>query len=182
MVDINRRKKLALHLRHLSTGQISNDEFEERITEDVTYGWLPEQYYRANESETDDPVIRPILEFSWCLYNDTYNHKLTGKHKLSDEQTKEIARFILFLHSDLEYDWTYVDFTNPVIRFSFTDILKSIITLGQHYRDLNLKREEEFELMKKTGDFELWPFKTRTQYEEQLKRQPFLNGQEKTTA
>ncbi len=45
MVDNNKRKKLALHLRQLSTGQISNDEFEERITEDVTYGWLPEQYY-----------------------------------------------------------------------------------------------------------------------------------------
>ena len=180
MVDNNRRKKLALHLRHLSTGQISNNQFEKRITKDVTYGWLPEQYYRAKESKTDDPIFRPILEFSWCLYNDTYNHKLTGKHKLSNEQTKEIARFILFLNSDLEYDWTYVDITNPVIRFSFTDILKSIISFGQHYRDLNLKREEEFELMKKAGDFELWPFKTRIQYEEQLKRQPFLNGQEKT--
>ena len=181
MVDNDRRKKLELHLRHLSTGQISNDEFEERITKDVTFGWLPENYYRSKESKTDDPVVRPILEFSWCLYNDTYNHKLTGKHKLSDEQTKEIARFILFLHSDLEYEWTYVDLKNPVIRFSFTDILKSITTLGQHYRDLNLEREEEFELMKKTGDFELWPFKTRTEYEEQLKRQLFLNGQEKTT-
>ena len=178
MVDTNRRKKLALHLRQLSTRQISNDEFEERVTEDVTYGWLPEQYYRAKESKTDDLVIRPILEFSWCLYNDTYNHKLTSKHKLSDDQNKEIARFILFLHSDLEYDWTYVDLTNPVIRFSFTDILKSIITLGQHYRDLNLQREEEFELMKKTGDFELWPFKTRTEYEQKLTRQPFLKGQE----
>lgn len=177
MVDNNRRKKLALHLRHLSAGQISTDVFEERISQDVTYGWLPEQYYRAKENETDDPVIRPILEFSWCLYNDAYNHKLTGQHKLSAEQTKEIARFILFLHSDLEYDWTYVDLTNPLIRFSFIDILKSIWTLGQHYQDLNLKREEEFELMKKTGDFELWPFKTKAEYEEQLKRHPFLNGQ-----
>ena len=176
MVDHDRRKKMALHLRQLSTGQISNDDFEERIMTDVTYGWPPEQYYLAEESKTDDPVIRPILEFSWCLYNDTYNHKLTGSHRLSDEQTKEIARFILFLHSNLEYDWTYIDLINPVIRFSFTDILKSIITLGKHYRDLNLKREEEFELMKKTGDFELWPFKTTTDYQEQLKCHPFLNG------
>ncbi|CAN5366304.1 hypothetical protein BH10BAC4_BH10BAC4_13830 [soil metagenome] len=182
MLDSNRRKKLALHLRQLSTGQISNDEFEERVTEDVTFGWLPEQYYRAKESKTDDPVIRPILEYSWCLYNDTYNHKLTGKHKLTDEQSKEIARFILFLHSDLDYDWTYVDLTNPVIRFSFTDILKSIISLGQHYRDLNLKREEEFKLMKKSGDFELWPFKPRTEYEQQGTTKPFRRGEEKTTA
>lgn len=177
MVDNNRRKKLALHLRHLSTGQISADEFEKRISQDVTYGCLPEQYYRENENKTDDPVIRPILEFSWCLYNDAYNHKLTGRHQLSDAQLKEIARFILFLHSDLEYDWKYIELTNPVIRFSFTDILKSIITFGQHYRDLNLNREEELELMKKTGDFELWPFKTKTEYEEQLNRQPFLNNQ-----
>jgi hypothetical protein len=182
LVDKDRRKKLALHLRHLSIGQISNDEFEKRVTEDVTYGWLPEQYYRAKESKTDDAVIRPILEFSWCLYNETYNHELTGKHKLSEDQLKEIARFILFLYSDLEYEWTYVDLINPIIRFSFTDILKSIITLGKHYHNLNLKREEEeIELMKKSGDFELWPFKTRTEYEQELKRQPFLNGQEKMT-
>ena len=35
--------------------------------------------------------------------------------------------------------------------------------------------EEEFELMKKTGAFELWPFKTKNEYEEQLKHQPFLS-------
>lgn len=176
MIDINRRKKLAYHLRQLSVGLISNDDFEERIMKDVTYGYLPEQYYRAKEAENDDSVIRPILEFSWCLYNDTYNHKLKGRHELSDAQIKEIARYILYLHSDFEYDWTYVDFTNPLIRFSFKDILKSLITFGQHYRDLNLKREEEFELMKKSGDFEYWPFKTKTDYEQQLKNQPYLIG------
>ena len=176
MVDKDRRKKLALHLRQLSTGQISNDEFEESVTRDVTYGYLPEQYHKAQESKNDDAVIRPILELSWCLYSDTYNHKLTGKHKLTKEDTKEIARFILFLHSDLEYEWTYIDLTNPLVRFSFTDILKSIVTLGQHYRDLNLKRAEEIELMKKTGDFELWPFKTKAEYEQQLSYQPFLIG------
>ena len=177
MVDLQRRKNLARHLRHLSTGQISNDEFEERVMEDVTYGWLPEQYYRAEESKKDDAVIRPILEFSWCLYNDTYNHKLKGRHRLSDRQLKEIARFILFLRSELEYQWDYVDLTNPVIRFSFKDLLKSIMSLGQHYRDLKLKREEEFELMKKSGDFEYWPFKTKEDYERQLEKQPFLNYQ-----
>lgn len=180
MVNIDRRKRLALHLRHLSTGRLSNDEFEERIMEDITYGWLPEQYYKAIECKTDDPVIRPILEFSWCLYNDTYSHKLIGKHKLSNEEIKEIARLILFLHSDLEYEWTYFDLTDPNIRFSFNDILKNIITLGKHYRSICLKREEEFELMKKTGDFEIWPFKTIADYEKQLKRQPFLNAHTKS--
>ena len=82
MVDKERRKKLAFHLRHLSIGLISNDEFEDRIMDDVTYGWLPEQYYRAKESKIDDPVIRTILEFTWCLYDDTFNHSLNGDYNL----------------------------------------------------------------------------------------------------
>lgn len=174
MVDTERRKKLALHLRQLSTGQISNDEFEEKVMKDVTYNWLPEQYYRAKECKTDDPVIRPILEFSWLLYSDTRNHKLIGDNKLSDEQNKTVARLILFLYTDLEYDWVYLDFTNPLLRLSFTDILKSIITLGFYYRNIKLRREKETEVIKKTGDFEFWPFKTEVDYEGQLEKQPFL--------
>lgn len=45
MVDIERRRKLALHLRHLSVGLISNDDFEDNLMDDVTNGWLPDQYY-----------------------------------------------------------------------------------------------------------------------------------------
>lgn len=182
MVDPVRRKKLALHLRQLSTGQISNDNFEERVGEDVTYGFLPEQYHRTQRSKTDDAVIQPILEFCWCMYNDTYNHKLTRRHKLSDEQLKEIARFILFLHSDLEYEWKYFDVINPAIRFSLSDTLKNIITLGRHRRDINRQREKEFEAMKKSGDDDFYPFKTRAEYERELRRQPFLNGHERATA
>ena len=151
MIDSSRRKILAFHLRQLSTGQISNDEFEERVMEDVSYGWIPEQYYRAKESENDDPAIRPILEYSWCLYDDSFNHKLKGKHQLTSEQCKEIARLILFLHSDREYEWNYVDMTHPLIRFSFNDFLKSILTFGKYYREKKLTREQEFALMKEEG-------------------------------
>lgn len=176
-VDIERRKKLAEHLRHLATGQISNDEFEESITDDVTYGWLPEQYYRSKESKVDDPVIRPIVEYAWCLYNDTENHKLVGRYKLSDFQEKEIARLILFLRSGQEYTWDYVDITNPILRFSFKEIMQSILTFGKYYRDHKLTWLKQIEDMKKKGDFEFWPFKTKEMFEEQLKHQPFLVGQ-----
>jgi len=64
MVDKDTRKKLALYLRQFSTGQLSNDQFEEKILENVIYGWLLEQYYRSKESKTDDPVIRPPLSVS----------------------------------------------------------------------------------------------------------------------
>jgi hypothetical protein len=92
MVDKERRKKLALHLRHLAVGQITNDDFEERIMDYVSHGWLPEQYYRAKEVSNDDPIIRPMLELCWCLYNDTEQHTLTGREQLTSEQLKDIAR------------------------------------------------------------------------------------------
>jgi phenylacetate-coenzyme A ligase PaaK-like adenylate-forming protein len=92
-------------------------------------------------------------------------------------QEKEIARLILFLRSDFEYEWDYVDITSPVLRFSFKEILQSILTFGKYYRDQRLTREQEIEDMKKKGDFEYWPFKTKEQFEKQLEHQPFLVGQ-----
>lgn len=175
MVDKERRKKLAYHLRHLSIGLITNDEFEDYITDDVTFGWLPEQYYRAKEAKLDDAIIRPMLELSWCLYSDLKEHKLKGQYKLDEKQLKDIARFILFLHSNNEYEWPYIDPMNPLIRFSFKDIILSVITLGKHYKDKVSERENEYIEMQKVGDYEFWPFISKEQYNEQLKLHPFLS-------
>jgi hypothetical protein len=177
MVDIDRRKKLARHLRHLSTRQITNDDFESSIMDDVTYGWLPEQYYRSKQCKTDDPVIRPVVEYAWCLYSDLESHKLTGPYILTEFQEKEVARLILFLHSGQEYSWEYVDLTSPLMRFSFTEIMQSIVTLGKYYRDQRQTREQQIQEMKSKVAFQYWPFKTREDFESQLKHQPFLVGQ-----
>src|SRR6476620_3474511 len=101
MVDIERRKKLAFHLRHLSVGLITNDEFEGAIIEEVSDGWLPEQYYRSKKAkmEDEDPIIRPMLELCWGLYDDTREHAV----QLPSDSLKIIARCILFLRSKKEY-------------------------------------------------------------------------------
>jgi hypothetical protein len=179
MVDKERRKKLAFHLRHLAVGLISNDEFENYITDDVTFGWLPEQYYRSKEAKFDDLIIQPMLELSWCLYSDLKEHKLTGHYKLSNEQLKDITRFILFLQSDFEYEWSYLDPTNPLIKFSFKDLLLSVWTLGQYYRNKINERKQQLNEFEKSGNFEYWPFIIKEQYEEQLKHQPFFTGRKK---
>jgi hypothetical protein len=178
MVDTERRKKLAFHLRQLSVGLITNDDFEERVINDVTKGWLPEQYYRAKEAKSDDQIIMPMLELCWSLYSDTKRHKLTGRYKLTDKQLKDIARYILFLHSDLEYEYPYMDVTNPLIKFSFKDLLLTVLTLGQNIRDEQRKREQEIEEIKVKGDIEVWPFFLQQDYEAQLKKHPFLAGRE----
>ena len=92
MVDIIRRKKLAFHLRQLVNGQTTNDEFEDAVADDITFGWLPEQYYRSKQAIKDDPVIIAVLERSYGLYSDMSQHKLIGEHELTEQATKEIAK------------------------------------------------------------------------------------------
>jgi hypothetical protein len=176
MIDSERRKKLAYHLRHLSVGLISNDEFENNILEEVTNGWLPEQYYRTEEAKFDDPIIIPMLELCWGLYDDTRNHKLKGYDKLSPESLKIIARCILFLQTNREYEWPYFDTKNPLFKFSFKEVVVSILTLGKYYRDRRKQHNEAYIEFTKLGNFEIWPFKNILEFENQLKFQPFLNG------
>ena len=182
MIDTDRRKKLAFHLRHLSVGLISNDDFEYNLMEDVTNGWLPEQYYRAKDAKFDDEIIQPMLELCWGLYDDTRNHKLKGSDKLSEESLKVIARCILFLHSDQEYKWPYFDTNNPLLKFSFKEVVISILTLGQYYRDKRKEHHQAFLEFQKLGNFDIWPFLKINDYNDQLKRQPFLNGQQNMLA
>ncbi|MFN0254121.1 hypothetical protein [Pedobacter ureilyticus] len=174
MVDKERRQKLALHLRHLAVGLISNDEFEDNITDDVTNGWLPEQYYRAKEAKFDDKIIQPMLELCWGLYDDTRNHKLIGADRLSEEALKVISRCILFLKSDQEYEWPYFDQNNPLLKFSLGEIIITILSFGQYYRDVRKEKEKAFEEFKKLGDFDIWPFLNQDDYQFQLKHQPFF--------
>ena len=178
MVDKERRKKLALHLRHLSVGVITNDDFENVIVDDVSDGWLPEQYYRSKQAKSDleDPIIRPMLELCWGLYDDTRQHTLTKYDALPAESLKIIARCILFLHSDKEYEWAYFDTKGPFFSFSLSELILSILTLGHYYRT---KRDEltlSYEAWQKTGDYDYWPFIRKADYDDMLTKQPFLNG------
>jgi hypothetical protein len=179
MIDKERRRKLAFHLRQLSVGLTTNDDFENAITEDVSDGWLPEQYYRSKKAkeEQEDQIIRPMLELCWGLYDDTKQHKLIGSHELPAESLKIIARCILFLLSDKEYEWPYFHFNNPLFKFSLIDLILSILTLGHHYRDKKENQIISYYEWQKLGDYNVWPFYRNSDYQDQLKKQPFLQGQ-----
>lgn len=178
MIDHERRKKLAFHLRQLSVGLITNDDFEEAIMDDVSDGWLPDQYYRSKQSKSDieDPIIRPMLELCWGLYDDTRQYKLRKYDQLSEETLKIIARCILFLHSDKEYEWPYFNTSNPLLQFSLQDLVLSLITLGRHYRNKKKEQLISFEEWQKNGEYDLWLFFRQSDYEEMLTKQPFLAG------
>jgi hypothetical protein len=178
MVDAKRRKKLAFLLRQLSAGLITNDDFEEAVMDDVSDGWLPEQYYRSKlaQSDDDDPIIKPMLELCWGLYDDTRQHKLTKGDELTTEAKKIIARCILFLRSEREYEWPYFDTNNPLLKFSLSDLILSILTLGHHYRNKRERHIISYYEWQKLGDYEFWPFIRKSDYRLQLNNPPFLRG------
>jgi hypothetical protein len=174
MIDKEKRKKLAWHLRHISIGLITNDDFENSVLDDVSHGWLPEQYYRAKEAKLDDPIIVPMLELCWGLYDDTRRHKLIGSDKLPNESLKIIARCILFLQSDKEYEWPYFD---TKFNFSVLEFITALLTLGHNFRIKKRDQKESYEEFKKVGEYDFWPFFRKIDYENQLTNPPFLNGQ-----
>lgn len=180
MIDNERRRKLALHLRHLTVGLISNDEFEESIMDDVSRGWLPEQYHRSKQAEShdEDQIIKPMLELCWGLYDDTRHHKLTKSDELTKDALKIIARCILFLHSNKEYEWPYFNTKSPLLKFSLKDLILSVLTRGHHYRDLRDEQISSYYEWQKAGDYDVWPFFRKDDFQGDLTKQPFLNGRQ----
>ena len=125
MIDRVARNKLAELIRSLSSGQISNDEFEDAIP------------------DTADDAIRQVFSHGvWCLYSDMKEYKLKGKDALSDEVRSIVARWVLFLKSDIEYNWPSTTFKE--------DFLKCI--------SLGVFGQSTLDKWHAYGDVNLWPF------------------------
>lgn len=89
MIDRKSRDILAENLRHLASRQISNDTFEERV-------------YKLRSG---DYAVNYIIDISFDLYSDWNEKKSRCKDALSKEWKREVAKWILFLKSDKEYEW-----------------------------------------------------------------------------
>lgn len=146
MIDREARDKLAEGIRALAAGQITNDQFEDgRVN------------YRSQ-----DPAITGIFDSgAWHLYDDLSEHKLAGQYRLTRDAKAEIARWILFLKTDNEYEWPKSPWYWP---------LASLLTFGL----LSLVRGAWF---RRQGDIDVWPFLRRSDYERVLASPPYLSGE-----
>ena len=89
MVDRKARDKFAELLRHYITGRMTNDEFENHVP-----------------LSSKDLAIVEIWSIAACpFYSDLYEHTLTGAYRASDDERREIAKCVLFLKTDQEYQW-----------------------------------------------------------------------------
>jgi hypothetical protein len=97
------------------------------------------------------------------LYDDQHEHRLEGRHALSEKGRADVARWIRFLETSLPYEWGGV-WEGTGLMFSIANLL-TFTLLGRYW---NLR----FERM---GIFEFWPFASREQYAAVL-REDFDNA------
>lgn len=143
MIDLAARKRAAETIRHFVVGQITNKEFMRRYP----------------DSELD-PVIWALDDTVWCFYDDIRTHKLSGDDALSKEFKSEVARWLMFLYSDKEYIWPNIG--TPGFRQ----------TPSWFCRTFKFARRR-FERFRAAGDYSVWPFGCREDFED-ARRQPVL--------
>jgi len=149
MIDRASRDRLATALRRYVSGHITNDDLH-----GINVDWR-------------DRGAVAVRQRAWALYDDTYQHRATGKHYLGKPARDEIARWIIFLHSDVEYTWpefNFIQIVNP---------LMNILTLGWW----EARKERRFQEFQAAGEYSVWPFATEADYQTVLERPKYFAGQ-----
>jgi len=135
MVDREDRHKACRLIEGLAKAEITNDDFDDDFPR-----------------RSRDRALEPIFANIWFHYSDTHTHKLTGEHALSSEASQIFARCAAFLRSDLEYEWP---------DYNWIALKRIVLRLfGQGARI-----ERQFEQFKAAGDFEVWPFLSRSDWQ-----------------
>lgn len=143
MIDHRVRRNLAERLRHLVTGQMTNDAFEDTA------------------KLSKDRAIQEIeWRLAWPNYDDLHEHTLKGEFALTDGIRKDFARAILFLQTDLPYEWKHQTGLRGFINSTF------------HFRPLRRTPPIRTE----GGDIRFWPFFRRSDYTTARKHAVYLNG------
>jgi hypothetical protein len=155
MVDRVARNKFAELLRHFVAGNLTNFEYEDTADRIL------------KNAAREDRSLWAIHSRVWFFYSDVREHRLRDRHALTDEGRSAVARWILFLYSDLEYEW-------PIRSFiSLSGCLLRLCTLGLAALILNPINERRLQRM---GSWDLWPFFREADYELELRRPRLLGG------
>jgi hypothetical protein len=176
---INRpvRDQLKASLLSLVSGEMTNDAFDDR--------------YHGGWKQSEDAAIAEIARFGWTLYSDTHPYKLKGWYAVPDDVRLTSDRAMLFLGTDLEYEWP--ENVNGVTPFfvlwgpgcylvigmillfvaAFTPgmtiflglfgILALVPTI--HWFLTHSERAEELKRFQQSGDLDFWPFLRKSDYE-----------------
>lgn len=145
MIDFVARKKAAEVARRFVAGQISNFEFENRFP------------------SSKDPAMWAIEDTFWCFYDDFEEHPLKGKWCVPEETKQLMLRWVMFLYSDIEYEWPAISY--PGVR---------PIQYGLFGKLFNRHKNQHAFL--NSGDIEFWPFINKESFESAKNNPSLLAG------
>ena len=150
MVEHEARRRAAQLVRRFRDGEITNEEFD-----------------AAWPDSREDRALPAVSTMLWASYSDLREHRLEGRQALTHEGRQLFGRCALFLDLDYEYEWPKHNFIGigglgPWFR---------VLTLGLSWfvdrwiKQRNRRLQAEMEA---AGDFDVWPFRRRTDYEAAL--------------
>ena len=139
MVDRGARDALALYLRRLISGRMTSAD----------YVFEADRLLRSR-----DPSIRPIVEAAYWTFGNFGPRRYIGESRVDRETRRHVARVVLFLRSELEYEWP-PDPAWAVLR----DILW-VVTLGGV-----TSGQESWARWRRSGQFSMWPFMNQSDFE-----------------
>ena len=114
----------------------------------------------------DPAVVALDDEIEWAFLNYGPN-RLVGRHALTSEQRRNVARWVFFLRSSEPYSW-------PIRGSDIMTIIRAIGTLGESWR-------EDQEAWARAGDRALWPFVNSSQLERIASVHPFVRHPDPAT-
>ena len=185
MVDRESRSDLANCLHRLISGEMTNDEFDAA-------------YYERWHGSTDVAVAE-IAGFGYGLYSSDllWPYRLRGRNAVSDRECETAQHALLFLKTELEYEWPinvkgvvpYWCLWGPgcyllfglfllfvaYLQGGFLGLVYGVFGLVAvmptfHWLITRRRRTEELEHFYKSGDFQVWPFLRKVDFDE-AKRQ-----------
>jgi hypothetical protein len=124
------------------------------ILRDFLEGRITNEEFVKRFPRRNDPALSAVFYAVWLQFSDLRVHTLTGRDSPQPERRIILERCYLFLTTDLEFEW-------PVPKPSLVKGVLSMIGLGRLFR----ASEEEY---KSKGDFAVWPFCRRSDYDAQV--------------
>lgn len=144
-VDRAARNQLSQGIRWLAAGTIDTGDFEDR--------------FGHSAARARDPGVRAIFwQGAWVLYSDFERTPLRGMRRLSRDTRRAIARWIIFLDSDLPYEWPLNTWWHRLLHLPL-----NLLTLGSAGR-------WRFRRWSRSGEVAVWPFLRWSDYRACLRR------------
>ena len=153
MIHRPSRNQLALQLRRYLNGRITNWDLDD------------------SGDRLEDDGASEIWEIIWTTYSDFPKFRAVGDRQVEGDLRQQYLRAILFLDSDLEYEWPPWAIGAPCFLW-----LRNLLTRGRAGREFDAAEAARIKSWEEAGDSTIWPFVRKSDYDTALQSARRLAG------